>query len=165
MNQLNNELKTQKDELRVLNILESILLYNSLFTELLDQYTKDTSLLLNIISNAHKGHINAQIIKPSELLAQLKDIKTNLPSNLNLPIEINAKNYFEFMKLININIYYVNHLIIFVINIPLIENMPFNLFHIISLPVHVSKNDFVFIQSEREFLAVKKSKQSYIFFT
>ncbi|KAF0747783.1 Envelope fusion protein, partial [Aphis craccivora] len=48
-----------------------------------------------------------------ELSAQLKDIKTNLPSNLNLPIEINAKNYFEFMKLININIYYVNHLIIF----------------------------------------------------
>jgi len=43
--------------------------------------------------------------------------------------------------------------------------MPFNLFHIISLPVHVSKNDFVFIHSEREFLAVEKSKQSYIYFT
>lgn len=38
MNKLNNELKIQKDELRVLNILESILLYNSLYTELLNQY-------------------------------------------------------------------------------------------------------------------------------
>ncbi|KAF0773429.1 Envelope fusion protein [Aphis craccivora] len=92
MNKLNNELKIQKDELRVLYILESILLYNSLYTKLLNQYAKDTTLLLNIITNAHKGHIDPQIIKPSKLLAQLKDIKTNLPSNLNLPIEINAKN-------------------------------------------------------------------------
>jgi len=106
MNKLNNELKIQKDELRVLNILESILLYNSLYyIESLNQYAKDTTLLLNIIIKAHKGHINPQTIKPSELLAQLKNIKISLPSNLNLPIEINAKNYFEFMKLININIY------------------------------------------------------------
>lgn len=165
INKLNNELKTQKDELRILNIVESILLYNSLYTELLNQYSKDTTLLLNIITNAHKGQVNPQIIKPSELLTQLKDIKANLPSNLNLPVEINAKSYFDFMKLININIFYANHLIIFVINIPLIENIPFNLYHIISLPVHVNKNDFVFIQSAQEFLAVEKSKQSYLYFT
>jgi hypothetical protein len=168
MNTLNNELKVQKvqkDELKILNIIESILLYNLLYTELLNQYIKDTTLLLNIITNAHKGQINHKIIKPSELMIQLKDIKTNLPSNLDLPIEINAKNYFDFMKLIDLHIYYVNHLIIFIINIPLIENIPFNLYHIISLPVHVSKNDFVFIQSTQEFLAVEKTKQYYIFFT
>lgn len=165
MIKLNNEIKIQNDELKILNIVESILLYNSLYTELLNQYAKDTTLLLNIITNAHKGQVNPQIIKPSELLTQLKDIKTNLPSNLNLPIEINAKSYFDFMKLIDLNIFYVNHLIIFVINIPLIENIPFHLYHIISLPVHINKNDFVFIQSAHEFLAVEKSKQSYIFFT
>lgn len=165
INKLNNELKIQKDELKILNIVESILLYNSLYTELLNQYAKDTTLLLNIITNAHKGQVNPQIIKPNELLTQLKDIKTNLPSNLNLPIEINAKSYFDFMKLIDLNIFYVNHLIIFVINIPLTENIPFNLYHIISLPVHVNKNDFVFIQSTHEFIAVEKNKQSYIFFT
>jgi len=97
-------------------------------------------------------------------MTQLKDIKTNLPSNLNLPIEINAKSYFDFIKLINLNIFYVNHLIIFVINIPLIENTPFILYHIISLAVHLNKNDFVFIQFAQEILAVEKNKQSYIFF-
>jgi len=165
LNKLNNELKMQKDQLRILNIIESILLYNSLYTELLNQYTKETTLLLNIITNAHKGQLNPQIIKPSELLIQLKEIKTNLPSNLNLPIEINAKNYFDFIKLIDLNIFYINHLIIFVINIPLIENIPFNLFRIISLPVHVNRNNFIFIQSVQEFIAVEKSKQSYMFFT
>lgn len=59
----------------------------------------------------------------------------------------------------------MNHLLIYIINIPLIENIPFNLFRVISLPVHVNKNDFIFIQSTQEFLAVGRNKQHYTTFS
>lgn len=161
---LNDELKLQKDDLKILNIIESILFFNSLYTEILNQYSKETTLLLNIIMNAHNGLINPQVLKPSELLTQLKDIKTNLPTNLNLPVEISTKNYFDFIKIIDLKIFYNNHLLVYVIHIPLIENIPFTLYRIINLPVHVKDNDFIFIQSTHEFLAVENNKQLYTFF-
>jgi hypothetical protein len=56
--------------------------------------------------NAHNGLINPQVLRPSEVLTQLKDIMTNLPTNLNLPVEISTKNYFDFIKIIDLKIFY-----------------------------------------------------------
>jgi len=141
------------------------MLYNSVYSQLINQFSKETSILLNTVITAHRGQRNPQILKPNELLDQFKDVKANLPSNLNMPMEINIKNYFDFMKIIELNICYQNHLIIYSINVPLIENLNFNLYRIISLPVHVNKNSFIFIQSPEEYLAVENNKQYYTFFT
>lgn len=45
-----------------------------------------------------------------------------------------------------------------------IENLNFNLYHIISLPVHINKNNFIFIQSSAEYLVVENNKQYYTVF-
>ncbi|KAL4127063.1 hypothetical protein QTP88_011261 [Uroleucon formosanum] len=163
INKINYEISNQKEELKILNIKEYIMLYNSVYSELINQYSKDTSILLNTVIIAHRGQINPQILKPNELLDHFKDAKANLPSNLNMPMEINIKNYFDFMKIIELNICYQNHLIIYSINVPLIENLNFNLYRIISLPVHVNKNNFIFIQSPEEYLVVENNKQYYTF--
>lgn len=163
INKINYEISNQKEELKILNIKEYIILYNSVYSELINQYSKDTSILLNTVITAHRGQINPQILKPNELLDHFKDVKANLPSNLNMPTEINIKNYFDFMKIIELNICYQNHLIIYSINVPLIENLNFNLYRIISLPVHVNNNNFIFIQSPEEYLVVENNKQYYTF--
>jgi len=165
LNKINYEISNQKEELKIINIKEYIILYNSVYSELINQLSKDTSILLNTVITAHRGQINPQIFKPNELLDHFKDVKANLPSNLNMPMEINIKNYFDFMKIIELNICYQNHLIIYSINVPLIENLNFNLYRIISLPVHVNKNIFIFIQSPEEYLVVENNKQYYTFFS
>jgi len=135
INKINFEISNQKEELKILNIKEYIMLHNSVYSDLINQFSKDTSILLNKVITAHRGQINPQILKPDELLDHFKDVKANLPSNLNISMEINIKNYFDFMKIIELNICYQNHLIIYSINVPLIENLNFNLYCIISLPV------------------------------
>jgi len=162
---IKNGMLEQKEELKIMKIKENILLYNTMYSELVNQYSKETSALLNTITSAHRGQLNPQILKPNELLEQLRDIKANLPTNLNLPIEINFQNYFDLMKIIELNILYTNHLIIYSINIPLIENLDFQLYHIISLPVYINNNNFIFIQSTQDYLIVEKNKQYYSLMT
>jgi len=124
---INYEIINQKEELKIINIKEYIMLYNLVYSELINQFSKETSVILNTVITAHRGQINSQILKPNELLEQFKDVAT-LPSNLNMPMEINIKNYFNFMEIIQLNICYQNHLIIYSINVPLIENLKFNLY-------------------------------------
>lgn len=165
ISKINHEIINQKEELKIISIKEYIMLYNSVYSELINQFSKETSVILNTVIAAHRGQINSQILKPNELLEQFKDVKANLPSNLNMPMEINIKNYFDFMKIIELNICYQNHLIIYSINVPLIENLNFNLYRIVSLPVHVNKNNFIFIQSPEEYLIIENNKQYYTFFS
>lgn len=108
------------------------MLYKAVYTELINQFSKETSILLNTVITAHRKHINPQILKPNELLDHFKNAKANVPSSPNMPMEINIKNYFDFRKIIELNICYQNHLIIYSINVPLIENLNFNLYRITS---------------------------------
>jgi len=84
INKINYEMSNQKEGLKILNIKEYIMLYNSVYSELINQFSKDTSILLNTVINAHRRQINPQTLKPNELLDHFKDVKANLPSNLNI---------------------------------------------------------------------------------
>jgi len=58
LNKINYEISNQKEELKIINIKEYIILYNSVYSELLNQLSKYTSILLNTIITAHRGQIN-----------------------------------------------------------------------------------------------------------
>jgi hypothetical protein len=94
----------------------------------------------------------------NEINKMLMEQGENIQIIETIPIETNIKNYFDPIKIMELNILYINHLIIYSINIPLTENLDFNIYNIISLPVHVNKGNFIFIQSTHDYIIVEKNK-------
>lgn len=71
----------------------------------------------------------------------------------------------NFMIIIELNILYINHLIIFLIDVSLIENLNLNMYRIISFPVRIYKNNFIFIQSSQEYVVIEKKDKFNTFKT
>ncbi len=51
INKINHEIINQKEELKIINIKEYIMLYNSVYSELINQFSKETSIILNTVPN------------------------------------------------------------------------------------------------------------------
>jgi len=70
---------------------------------------------------------------------QLKDIKTQLPIGEGIPIDLDNSGISELLQLITTNIVYLENVLIFVIEIPLVNNYEFILYKNIPLPVNIYK--------------------------
>ncbi|KAF0747617.1 Uncharacterized protein FWK35_00029923 [Aphis craccivora] len=137
------ELQKQSTGLRTFQIEEVILKYATTINTLVTQLSIETDILLNAMISAHKGVISSHLIHPSVLLEQLTRIKNILPVNVNLPLDININNFFEFVKIS--------------------QKLVFRLYRIINLPVQVEGNNFVFLQNTADYIIIDSNKQYYAF--
>lgn len=84
-------------------------------------YSYDTILLSEIVHIAQFGQIHSCVLSPYELLGQLRKTKMNLPKGTDLPVGLSVVEALELMKLSDIIVYSKNESIVFVINIPTVE--------------------------------------------
>lgn len=104
-------------------------LYQNIYDILGKIETASTFAKLNTLHNS--------IINPAELLLEIRDTKKNL-INAQLPFEPEINNILKYEKIINIKGYSRGFTVIYILEIPLIENENFQFFELYTLPVQVN---------------------------
>ncbi|KAL4155989.1 hypothetical protein QTP88_000024 [Uroleucon formosanum] len=109
----------------------------ALLNVILTQYAYETENLVSIVNSALLGHIHPSLLDASEFNQQLKQIKIQLPIGLGLPIDLAEKGISELLRIVEISVVYVKGILMFIMEIPLIDNYDFMLYKSIPLPVKV----------------------------
>ncbi|KAL4156116.1 hypothetical protein QTP88_000151 [Uroleucon formosanum] len=112
----------------------------ALLNVILTQYAYETENLVSIVNSALLGHIHPSLLDASEFNQQLKQIKIQLPIGLGLPIDLAEKGISELLRIVEISVVYVKGILMFIMEIPLIDNYDFMLYKSIPLPVKVRIN-------------------------
>ncbi|KAE9533068.1 hypothetical protein AGLY_009496 [Aphis glycines] len=125
--------------------------------------TMRVNALVEIVQSARLGQIHPSLINTKALLEQFKDIKLVLPSEINMPLEVETNNVYDLVKLSNLTVYYNKNNLVFILNIPLVYQHDLSLYKLILLPVCVADNKkkCMYIRFKHDFLAVTKSKEFY----
>ena len=59
-----------------------------------DEYGKEYEILVDAVINSQKGVIQPQLIKPAQILEQVKHSQADMPSDLSVPIPTSATNIY-----------------------------------------------------------------------
>lgn len=157
-----HEMQAEKAALGILNFKTALEERISLLNIILMQYAFETENLVNIINMALQGSVHSSILDTNTLKNQLKDIKTQLPIGEGIPIDLDNSGISELLQLITTNIVYIENVLMFVIEIPLVNNYEFKLYKNIPLPVNIYDNDYVMIVPKSDYIAIDKSRLYYI---
>lgn len=130
------------DKTNVIKMDVGILKFQNALTEritlshvILTQYAYETDNLVNIINSALLGHIHPSLLDAREFNQQLKEIKIQLPIGLGLPIDLAEKGISELLRIVEISVVYVKGILMFIMEIPLVDNYDLMLYKSIPLPV------------------------------
>lgn len=129
----------------------------ALLNVILTQYAYETENLVSIVNSALLGHIHPSLLDASEFNQQLKQIKIQLPIGLGLPIDLAEKGISELLQIVEISVVYVKGILMFIMEIPLIDNYDFMLYKSIPLPVKVRNNLYAIIELNSDYIAIDKS--------
>ncbi|KAL4083150.1 hypothetical protein QTP88_028480 [Uroleucon formosanum] len=161
-NFLLHEMQTEKAAIGTLNFKTALEERISLLNIILTQYAFETGNLLNIINMALQGFVHSSILDTNTFKNQLKDIKAQLPIGEGIPIDLDNSGISELLRLITTNIVYIENVLIFVIEIPLVNGYEFILYKNIPLPVNIYGNDYVIIAPKSDYIAIDKSRLYYL---
>lgn len=164
-NYLLKENEAQKFELGIMKFETEIVEKITIFNLIINQFAYETDNLVNIINSALQGFIHSSLIDTKILMEQLKEIKINIPVDLELPVEISYTGISELLHLATISIIYVNNVLTYIIEIPLINNFKFVLYKPIPLPAKLTNDVYVIIEPCSEYIAIEKSRLHYIKFS
>lgn len=150
-----------------LTILETQTILNehfSVFNMIYSQYRQENQAILDCVISAQAGQLHPYIMSPQKLISELQKISTY--KQVNFPIMPTLENAHELIKVISLDAFYKSDNLVFVLSIPLVEILEFNIYKLTPLPVPSRKNDFkyVFIQPHAKYLAINDVKQRYITF-
>lgn len=83
-----------------------------------------------------------------------------MPSDLSLPIPMSATHQNVLFKIISIDVVLKGLFLVYVIRLPLTNNVLYNLFHVLPLPIKIkgTYSKFTFIQPEHDFLLMDTAK-------
>ena len=138
-------------------ILEHLNTINIMIT----QHLLETETLIEIVQSAKIGQIHPSLIGPTELMQQFKDIKVSLPSGTDMPIDLEVENTYELLRLSDLDVYYSNNNLVFIVKIPLVYQNEFTLYNLIPKPVSLGDTHYMYIKPSYNFLTVSRSKELY----
>jgi len=83
-----------------------------------------------------------------------------MPSDLSLPIPMSATHQNVLFKVISIDVVLKGLFLVYVIRLPLTNNVFYSLFHVLPLPIKIkgTYSKFTFIQPERDYLLMDTAK-------
>lgn len=147
---------TQKHIIETLNDVQEQNINQHLINEL-NVINEQLSDLINIISLAKSDILHQGLIKPKQLINEIKTI--HLDNFHKFPFEPLIQNNYLIQSLIKIRSYQIRNVYVFILQIPIIENLEYQYYQLYSLPVYVN-GTFVEIIPESTYLAV--SQKDYI---
>lgn len=161
-NYLTQEVQAKKINIDILNFEAALEEQISLLNLILIQYAFETENLVNIINMAIQGLVHSSVLNTGTFRTQLKDIKTQLPTGEDIPVNLNDSGVSELLRLTTTNIVYIKDLLVFNIEIPLINSYEFILYKTIPLPINLFNNTYVTIVPTIDYIAIDKSRLYYL---
>lgn len=142
-------------------LLEQMLL----FEVQLNQYVYDTQNLLAIVNFALNGKLHTSILPTKKWIMELKEIKINIPTGTALPFDVKVESISEFIKISELTIFHKDQYIIFIVKIPLVQNLDFNVYNIIPIPRKFNNKSYIVIEPEFEILAISSDMEKFFSLT
>lgn len=137
----------------ILNLIEASLLSVS---NILDT-------ILNSILFAKANILHPYVLTPTHLFNELSKSKM-YKKNIEFPVSLSLENIHSIIDLSRMTSYYYNNKIMFVIQIPLINPVKFNVYKILPLPTPKDEYNFqtyVLIHSSKMYVALTDDRLSY----
>lgn len=129
------------------------------------EYELELEILTDAILLARRGLIHPKILTPKELFNNLKETRYAI-SDKQLPVPLEPDQFTNLIDVSEISIFYKNHRLIYIIEIPLIEQKNFILYHAIPLPIKQSEREiYAFINPIHTYLGLRSDKQLYTHLT
>lgn len=131
------------------SIMQATLIYNQVGVCL--QQLHDRLLTLeNAITFANLGQLHPSVVDPLHLVRELKNVQREI--ELQIPYTPKLKNIHLLTKAITVKAYSTNESLNFVLEVPLVTNMPYALLHLYSIPnvndtLLIPKNPYLILGS------------------
>lgn len=132
---------------------------------ILNQYAYETQNLIGLITAAMSGNIYANVFTSNKFLAELREIKINLPPGTYLPVELFAESLSQLFLMTEISVIHKDHFLIFVTKIPLITNEEYNVYRPIPLPIQLNNDNIVLIETEIDYLTLSNNNETFFILT
>lgn len=133
--------------------------------QLLELMISETESELNTLINAilflKQGSLHPSLISPSQLVKELTNTLQYLPSDVQYPSVIDNDHINELLNVVSLQAFFMKGKLICIINIPLINSIQFELYHLIPLPVPFNDHKYIFIRPSSRYLAVSHTKIQY----
>jgi hypothetical protein len=129
----------------------------------IEECRREYEILIDAVVNSHKGVIQPLLITPAQIFEQVKLSREDMPSDLSLPVATSASYQYLLLRIVSIDVYLQGKFLVYVVHLPLTNNVSYNLYHILPFPNKVKGTDskLVFIQPEHEFLIMDTAKRFF----
>lgn len=152
-----------KDMLTATSMLLAINEHTVQLERAISECKREYNILIDAIMNSQKGILQPHIITPAHILQQMKASPADIPSELSLPIPLNATYQNLVLNIIDFNLFIRDEFLVYVIRLPLTNRVNYNVYHVLPLPIKIKGTNtrFTFILPEREYLLMNVAKQYY----
>lgn len=128
---------------------------------LTNDFDEYLDLLMNSIILAKHNILHPHVITPLDLLKELRHIR--LSEGRQVPIPLSFSNIYKYFQICQLNVIYINKIVVFAIKIPIIEELRYNLYKLLSLPMsHTSSHYHSFIEPNSPYLLLSSTATQYI---
>lgn len=136
----------------------------NLLTYLTNELNEELDNIINSILFAKRNVLHPSILTPIQLIAELNNNNYLLKSGLNFPLFPSIENAHTFMDIVDLQVFYINNKLMFIINIPLTDPAIFTLYRCIPLPIPYKENtqSYAYIQPNFNFLGISENNQKYV---
>nr|UZO32012.1 ORFc [Heliothis subflexa] len=160
-----NNISEINSKLRIESKINNI--YNELFSSLLTLSFKVEDMI-NAIMFTKSHSIHPSVLTPKQLYYELVSNVRNLVNNKDLPISLSLNNIHAIIDIAQLSCYYLDNKIVFVIKIPLVYRMEYNLYK--SIPVPIPHNNqhpdsYAMILPLCKYIAISRDKITYSCFS
>lgn len=120
--------------------------------------------LISAIILTKQNILHPSILTPVQLYQELVNNERHLPRSTRIPFLVSLNNIHLISSVSDVACYYYNNKLVFVLQIPLVTNDDFNLYHNLALPTPHGKNNpnvYSLIQPSSVYTAISYDKISY----
>lgn len=150
----------------IITISEKLTQHLIFFNIILSEFNQETEELIESVMWGQTGQLHPSIISPKNIIQQLIEVQKIIPKHLTFPQNPDEIiNFLDFLKLMTISINFRDTYIIYTIYIPLCEIDSYTMYHIIPFPISLINNNYIFIKSSIEYLAISQDNEKFVTFT
>jgi len=120
--------------------------------------------LVDIVNYAALGHMHSSILSSKTIKQQINEIKTLLSTHAEFPLELSTNSVSDLFKIATDTVVSVDDILIFSIEIPITNGMIFVIYEVIPLPIQLTQDQEVRIESNTSYLATDKTQKNFISF-
>lgn len=119
-----------------------------------------SDLIMQLLTNSISNKIT-ELIPVNLLQENLREITFGLAKGKRLPFDIDRENIYELFDIVNIKTAIIDNKLMIILSIPIVNDMPYNLFKVVPIPTQYL-NEAIIIQPSTEYILVNKAASHYI---